>query len=375
MVNEWIFLTGATGFLGQQILRDLLAACKPVAVLMRSVGFDIHVNRYKQLLATIPSDLHYLLRPIYGDLSADGLRIDTEDRAFLLDHSRATIHSAADTSFSGDPDPFLTNVNGTRNLMRFLKPGNALHYVSTAFVCGKQEPGTTIYEAEPMVVGANYNNPYEESKYVAERIVRDTWRGPATIYRPTIIVGHSKTGAAPSFKNFYLIPRFAAVLGKIAQTPAWTGLQLNMRGDEPLNIVPVDFVSACILKALDNPTAQGVTYQINSDPPPLTKDLKMMVCELFKLVNVVFAGDRAQQGEQEQQLHGYLGHYAAYWGTDTRFDTKNTRNLMLGQAVTVGQPLMRKLIEYAVDQNFGKREMAPPIEQPAAMALDPLATI
>ena len=104
-----------------------------------------------------------------------------------------SLHCAAVTHFEmqGADEHVAVNIKGTEHALQFASSGKRkrFHYVSTAYVAGKQN--CTICENE-MVGEPQFNNEYERSKFVAEQLVVKYAKSndiTYTIYRPGIIVG------------------------------------------------------------------------------------------------------------------------------------------------------------------------------------------
>src|ERR1022692_2568037 len=122
-VRRVVLLTGATGFLGRYLLRDLLLSGQRVAVLARDSRAGRVENRIKELLNFWGESLG---RPLpcpvilQGDLSHAGLGLTFADRRWLGRHCQSVLHAAANLSFRPSPDgePWKTNVNGTQALLR-----------------------------------------------------------------------------------------------------------------------------------------------------------------------------------------------------------------------------------------------------------------
>jgi len=80
-------------------------------------------------------------------------------------------HCAADVNLGVDPDgkTFNVNFNGTKLLLEIAKElkVDAFHYVSTAYVCGKNE-GTVM---EGPSTATEWNNSYEHSKFESEKLL------------------------------------------------------------------------------------------------------------------------------------------------------------------------------------------------------------
>ena len=139
-----------------------------------------------------------------------------------------------------------------------------LHYVSTAYVCGKRDG--TIFEDE-LEAGPAFRNDYEQSKYLAEKLLRDSeFIDPPTIYRPVAIAGDSRTGFTTSYHGIYVYMRLLDVLlrsnSQDSQPQRHSPLRIPLHGDEQHNLVPVDWVSQVICEILDTPSAQGRTFHL-----------------------------------------------------------------------------------------------------------------
>src|SRR5579885_3150870 len=102
--RRWVLLTGATGFLGRYLLRDLLASGRQVAVLARDARGLSADERIRELSATWAAAPPVVLS---GDLRAPGLGLSAADRQWAARHVRCVVHAAADVSFrrspAGDP--------------------------------------------------------------------------------------------------------------------------------------------------------------------------------------------------------------------------------------------------------------------------------
>jgi nucleoside-diphosphate-sugar epimerase len=92
-----------------------------------------------------------------------------------------------------------------------------------------------VFREDQLDVGQRFRNPYERSKFEAERMIRERANGmPLQVLRPSIIVGDSRTGRTSSFNVLYG-PLKAFARGRIPAIPA--------RRSAPVDIVPVDYVA------------------------------------------------------------------------------------------------------------------------------------
>ena len=160
------------------------------------------------------------------------------------------------------------NVDGTRNVLDALErcPGlTRLHHFSTCFVSGRY---AGPFGEDDLDVGAPFNNYYEETKHLAEADVRRRMSAgmPATIYRPSIVVGDSRTGETQKFDGPYFVMQW------LLRQPGHA--VLPVAGDPTMtrvNVVPRDFIVDAVGYLSGLSVSEGRTYQL-ADPRPLTVD-------------------------------------------------------------------------------------------------------
>jgi dihydroflavonol-4-reductase len=166
-----ILLTGATGFLGQHIQRELIAAGHQVRALSRSEQADT-------LLASQGA------QPMRGELhDADSLMRACEDVDSIF-------HTAADTNMwrLNNARQTRTNVEGIQSLLAAAKHCGVksfLHTSSTSTYSHLMHE--TLCEASAQRGGESWIN-YERTKYLAEQAVRHAGL-PYIIFNPAHIFG------------------------------------------------------------------------------------------------------------------------------------------------------------------------------------------
>jgi thioester reductase-like protein len=157
------------------------------------------------------------------------------------------------------------NVDGTGNVLELCRAADALErlaYVSTAYVAGKRTG--VVYEHE-LVLGQDFKNHYESTKFQAEVWVRELMdRVPTTILRPAIVVGDSRTGETEKFDGPYYILRTIARAQRLGRPVMQFGAS-----DASFNVVPVDYVVAAIAAVAFAPETAGETLHL-VDPEPLS---------------------------------------------------------------------------------------------------------
>jgi nucleoside-diphosphate-sugar epimerase len=358
---DYILLTGATGFLGRYILRELLNAGRRVAVLARP-GLGSAEERVRALLE--PRDALPVV--LAGDLSVPDLGLDAGDRNWLARHCGTVVHAAADVSLHpvAGRDPWTTNVDGTRRLLELCRALGVteFHHVSTAFVCGDR-PGPV--REDDLDCGQRFRNDYERSKCEAERLVRSGAGLRATVYRPSVLVGDSVTGYTSSYHGFYRFLELGVRLAEPAPAPGeWRRLPLRLpfTGAERRNLVPVDWAARAIVRLLDRPAWHGRTFHLTAWEPVSVRLIKEVAAEVLGLDGVGWAGPVAPDDltEKERAFLDRLREYWPYLDTDPEFDCRNLRAALPDlPPPLVDAGLLHRLIAFAFADDWGRRSGPP----------------
>ena len=269
MDDTRFLITGATGFLGREFLVRLLEQGREVLVTMRRKG-DLDTpgqaqERIEEVVKqTAPDTPISTLRSAFADVSERHFRLPDQALDWLTETGSAHIvHGAAQVRFDKPLwHMYEQNVWGTQNAVDLAwelqrKCGSArFDYVSTCYVAGARSGLALESEID---VGQQSRNYYELTKLDAERRVATAGRRglPVAVYRPSIIVGDSRTGKASSFKVLYW------PLGLYAR-----GRWRTIFGcpDCPVDVVPVDYVADAMAALIDEPGAVGRTFHLAAGP-------------------------------------------------------------------------------------------------------------
>ncbi|MFG3541091.1 amino acid adenylation domain-containing protein [Streptomyces clavifer] len=265
-------LTGASGFLGAFLLRDLIETTGgPVDCLVRAEDERRAEHRLRANLERYGlwrPRYADLVRPVPGDLSAPGLGLAPEDRAALVRRLGPVLHNGARVNFAAAyGDMRAPNVAGTEELLRLLadsaSPG--MHYISTT---GVYAPATgpdpvTITESTPTGPAPGLPDGYAQSKWVAEGLVglaRE--RGlPVTVHRPGRISGDTATGACQDRDLLWQLIKGCLQAGAVPDLPYGS-----------TDWVPVDYVSAAVVAlSASAPTGTETYHLTNPDAPGLDR--------------------------------------------------------------------------------------------------------
>ncbi|MEU1206877.1 SDR family oxidoreductase [Nocardia sp. NPDC005825] len=224
-------VTGATGFIGRFLVPELLKRGADVHVLVRP-GED-SVLRYNRCLREWGDRAR--VHPVRGDLAAPGLGVDTSWIAAHRGSIDHVFHLAAGFDATGAGGGALR----VAELAGALDAGR-LHHVSTMRVAGAWEG---VFTEDMTDVGQLLPTPHQRAMLRAEQEVRDQTAVPWRIYRPAIVIGHSRTGEIDRIDGPYY---FFRLLRMAAQLPRILPVVAPQLGET--NMVPVDFVA----RALDH---------------------------------------------------------------------------------------------------------------------------
>jgi thioester reductase-like protein len=364
----YILLTGATGFLGRYLLRDLLAAGRRVAVLARDAQSAPARERVAGLLAFWGERLgRPLPAPVVlsGDLAAPGLGLGAADRRWLRVNCRAVVHCAANVSYqpTAAGEPWETNVNGTHRLLRLCERVGvrALHHLSTAFVCGDRRG---VAREDELDCGGGTNNAYERSKFAAERLLRQARDVLVTVYRPSVIVGDSRTGYTSTYHHFYRFLELAVRLSRPAGGASRRRLpmRLPLTGEETQDLVPVDWVSQVLVRLMERPRCHGRTFHLTAARPVRLREVKAIVEGLLHLEGVRWAGPGAlgSPTSLEEMVLERFRDYWAYLHNSLVFDCRNTREALPGlPPPPFDRDLAARLLAFARADGWGRGRPTP----------------
>jgi amino acid adenylation domain-containing protein/thioester reductase-like protein len=257
-----VLLTGATGFLGAHLLRELLAATNArVWCLVRAHDEADARHRIAQAAARyeLPAPPEDRVVALPGDLGKPGLGLSDRQFRGLARTLDVIYHPGALVNFIYPYQELrAANVAGTREVIRLAGEcrGIPVHYVSTtAVLAGLGVEGVReVTEQTPLRYPEQLRMGYVETKYVAEELLRNAGRAglPVAIYRPLDIVGSIGTGAWSTTTEMCALIRFMTD----------TGLAPDI--DLPLDYVPADVCAAVIRHISVTAGATGRTYHLAS---------------------------------------------------------------------------------------------------------------
>ncbi len=255
-----ILLTGATGFIGAYLLRELLATTPAtIHCLVRCTAEADGLARVRanaERYLTWPEDAERRLVIVPGDLGRPLLGLDPQRFDDLAHQLDAIYHNGAWVNFSYTYQQLKpANVVGTETILRLAcqGPTTGVHHVSTYGIWGiPAEDRTVIGEREDIAGAGRLVTGYVQTKWAAERLIQlARERGvPVDVYRPGRVLGDSRTGAS-------LTSHFTTRVIKGC-------IQLGMAPDIDLDVemTPVDFVASALVRISRTDLPFGGTYHL-----------------------------------------------------------------------------------------------------------------
>jgi len=366
-----ILLTGANGFIATQIARNLLSDNEVTifALVRANDGQAAQAKLAREWWAypELISALGTRIQVVHGDVCQPNLGLGEAEYSNIAEKTTHIIHTAADWRFLPLDELRKTNVQGTANVITFAKEANTHHHlerfshVSTAYVAGG---ATGIISEDQLTDQYGFFTDYERSKYEGELLVQAAKDElPISIFRPSMVVGDSKTGIIKTFNTFYF-PLRLYLTGKMRLMPVSRSLKIN--------VVPVDYVAKTIAQLTFEPKAKGQTFHLIAPyeslpqlgelmtfvqkwaktellcklPSPIYLPLSPFSMKAALKLQREFTGDR--------RVSDALINLAPYFSENRQFKRDNLDKI-LGPYELKWQEIMLKLLDFAVYNSFFHR--------------------
>ena len=254
------FVTGGTGFLGRFLIDNLLKRKGTIHVLVRKDS----LKKFDVLAKKMGWDPKRVL-PVTGDMTAPKCGLSAAQvRTLAAKKIRHFFHLAAiyDVTVSAE-EQRVANVDGTRHALDLAAALNVgcFHHTSSIAAAGLY-PG--VFREDMFDEAEGLDDPYLRTKHDSEGLVRDEKRIKWRIYRPGMVVGHSRTGEMDKIDGPYYFFTFLKKLREML--PPWMPT-LGIEGGR-INVVPVDFVVDAMDHIAHKPRLDGHCFHL-TDPEPM----------------------------------------------------------------------------------------------------------
>jgi nucleoside-diphosphate-sugar epimerase len=207
------------------------------------------------------------------------LGLSLHDRAELRRNVTSVVHAAATYRLSARRDVlWQTNVDAVATLLDHVRqwPVTDFHHVSSITAAGDAD-GLVLETLLPRP--RRFRNAYEESKWAAEATVLERARVPVRIYRPGIVIGHSRTGETQKFDGPY------EAFGLMSRTLPFP---IFGRGASLFPLVNVDLVAEVLAAGVAcPPTEVEVVHVVDLDAPSVGEFARAMTRRLAGHARVI----------------------------------------------------------------------------------------
>lgn len=372
--DDAVLLTGATGFVGMELLaRYLERGERRVIALVRAQSDEAARERIDGVLrdvfgARAAAGYAGRVEAFASELTAPSLGLGRGALDELAGRVTTIVHSAASVSFDLPlVEARAINLEGTRQMLELAERARAsggldrYGHISTAYVAGTH---AGPFAETDLDVGQEFRNSYEQSKFESEQLVRAQLGLPFTILRPSIVVGDRRSGWTAAFNVLYW-PLRAFARGLFTTVPA--------NPAAPLDVVSVDYVADAIHELCESEGGVGETYHITASADASTVgELAALASRYFErpLPKVLSPEDFAtfaREGSSAQRSALESGSaYFPYFSVGTVFEDAATR-ARLGPAGIAVSPLadyLDRLLDFATHSRWGKQ----PITRAKALA-------
>ncbi|HEX3615948.1 MAG TPA: SDR family oxidoreductase [Solirubrobacteraceae bacterium] len=361
-----VFLTGATGFVGMEVLvRYLERGSRPVTCLVRAESDQAARARLDKILDELIANgaelFAHRVEAVAGEMTEADLGLSSAVRERLAGEVTTIIHCAANVAFDQTLESARTiNVGGTRRMLEFAtlvqQQGQLDRYaqVSTAYVAGMH---TGRFSEDDLDVGQEFRNTYEQSKFESEKMIRaEADHLPWIVLRPSIIVGDQSSGWTSAFNVMYW-PLRALSTGLFRAVPAMP--------ESPLDIVSIDYVADAIYELCECPqdSAHKTFLLTASEDASSFSEIVSLASRYFRKPEpeaVAPADFSLDTGSLSDAAMEAIRVYFPYFAISTIFDNNSTR-ARLSQAGIHCTPLreyMHRLLDFATQSRWGKRPIA-----------------
>ena len=339
------FVTGATGFIGRNLVERLLERDGDVYVLVRQGSTD----RLDRLIERwdAPDRVH----PVIGDLTEPRLGLSDEQVSELEGRVDHFFHLAAVYDMTADAEANrIANVDGTRHAVQLANAIRAgtFHHVSSIAAAGMYKG---LFREDMFDEGQKLDHPYHRTKFESEKIARTQTTVPWRVYRPAVVVGDSRTGEMDKIDGPYYF--FTAIKMARHYLPGWFPLIGPELGYT--NIVPVDFVAAALDHIAHLPGLDGQAFHLTAPKSQRSGDVinafakaahapQLSVRIDTRLIQALPKGTLsmlmklpAARGVRRALLadFGIPEEVIGYIGLTAQFDTRDTERALEGSGISV----------------------------------------
>ena len=294
--EKGIFLTGATGFFGIHLIKELLEKdSRKIYCLLR----DGSRQRLYGLLSWYFGNGFIMtakgrIEVIKGDVSEEHFGMDEAAYREIAACPEEVFHCAADVRhYAADEERYMkVNVGGTVHALRFARDAGAkFRYISTCSVSGERlrsGAGKCQFTEADFDIGQVWeDNIYVKSKFLAEKEAAEAGREgmDVKIFRLGRLVGRASDGVFqknPDNNAFYLLMRGFDTVGCLPEAI------VNI----PVDLTPVDYAAKAVITLCS--TDETVFHIVHPNPQTAGQIIREILPSAEIVSDEVFSGKLAE---------------------------------------------------------------------------------
>jgi thioester reductase-like protein len=350
-----VFLTGSTGFLGGFLAAKLLENNHRVFALARGGKTQSALERVHSNVSfafgggIINDSVLSQLKVFDGDITIPNFGITEESLRFLINETDIVVHSAALAEITFPLEEIRKiNVAGTLNVLNFAKRCKQVgrlrkfNHISTVYIAGNRLDG---FSEDCLGVGQAFHNTYEQSKYEAEILLKDFPELGISVFRPSMVIGHSADGRTSHFRLFYQ-PLRHIVYGLFDNYPA------DLSCDQ--NLINIDTVVNVIFELMFRD--ENATYHVVSPENVNIGFFFKKVSDYFDCPLPKFIANKQFDFNSLSNVQRQMSEpFVPYFNSLNSFSGKKTHEIIHQAGISfpvVGSRGLGVIFDYCVDKKF-----------------------
>jgi thioester reductase-like protein len=376
-VKPVVVLTGVTGAVGREVaVRAARAPGARVICLIRATSDTDAETRLSQTLNQmthhpLSSEERSRITAVRGDITEPRLGLQPATWESLAANATRIVHGAANVSWTLPIDEARRiNTGGTQEMLRLAHAAarngrfEAFDYISTVMVAGRRRG---LVPEEELDQSAGFWSTYEQSKCEAEAAVWACRQSlPVSVFRLSMVVGDSRSGHTSAFNVMYW------PLKMLSRGVFWI-----VPGDPKgvVDVVPIDYVADAIEIISSDPAQRRRCFHIaaGAEDCCTISDVLDLAVEVMGVRRPILVNPPlflacvrpfllAVTWGKRREILRKARVYIPYLSYSAKFDVSRTRSALepFGLKPPPVRDYFRRLIEYAIAMDWGKRVSATP---------------
>jgi nucleoside-diphosphate-sugar epimerase len=358
-----VIINGANGYVASNFIKNLLKQHYKVIALVRANKQDPE-ERMKEVLAHINDgkEINTSNLEVYNySLIDDNFSMNENVLKSIFTGNVHYFHFAASLKYDEKSvdEIFSTNIEGLENSInvfsKYAKSDSHFFYIGTAYSCGWFSGlfEEKFYENKDISAFRNY---YEQSKRVAENIVRTNIRNNGLnghIIRLSQVVGNQKTGVT---KTDYGIFDFSKRIYSLANRYPNEIVRVHINPEATQNLIPIDTVTEQLIKVVEENEIPEIMNFVSKNPIRnsfIIDTLNQLVpIQIIPVKNL----ERNEMSPIERMISAGMSFTENYASINVLFDTRQRDRFLKNTETGPDYKSIAKMMEYFIETLSEKKK-------------------